>query len=182
MNNINVVDDIVRDTEKLFNEFYNDEDTSYIFTADHGMSKIGNHGDGGQVFFPTSRHMTNIWHSDPDNTRTPLIAWGRGIRGPLPDIVPSSHDEYSQSWELGHLFRRDLEQADIASLMASLIGIDWPMNSVGVLSDVDPTQPGYLLPAKGDETKARAALVNAQVLCLLLYLTRIRNLIFVGYS
>lgn len=47
MDNIIVVDGIVRDTEKLFHDFYNDEDTSYIFTADHGMSKIGNHGDGG---------------------------------------------------------------------------------------------------------------------------------------
>ena len=47
MENIKVVDDIVRDTEKLFSEFFRDEETSYIFTADHGMSVIGNHGDGG---------------------------------------------------------------------------------------------------------------------------------------
>lgn len=47
MDNIKVVDDIVRDTEKLFSDFFGDEDTSYIFTADHGMSVIGNHGDGG---------------------------------------------------------------------------------------------------------------------------------------
>ena len=47
MNNIRVVDDIVRETELLMSEFYQDQETSYIFTADHGMSKIGNHGDGG---------------------------------------------------------------------------------------------------------------------------------------
>jgi phosphatidylinositol glycan class N len=47
MNNILVVDDIVRETEQLFSGFYGDQETSYIFTADHGMSKIGNHGDGG---------------------------------------------------------------------------------------------------------------------------------------
>lgn len=46
MKNIQVVDNIVRETEKLINEFYGDEDTSFIFTADHGMSVIGNHGDG----------------------------------------------------------------------------------------------------------------------------------------
>jgi len=49
MNNIQVVDDIVNQTEALFSEFYNDEDTAYIFTADHGMSNIGNHGDGGNT-------------------------------------------------------------------------------------------------------------------------------------
>lgn len=47
--------------------------------------------------------------------------------------------------------------------MASLIGINWPVNSVGVLPDVDPTRPGYLSPRSGDETLARSALVNAKV-------------------
>jgi GPI ethanolamine phosphate transferase 1 len=51
MNNIKVVDDIVRQTEILFSEYYGDTETSFIFTADHGMSKIGNHGDGGLALF-----------------------------------------------------------------------------------------------------------------------------------
>ena len=92
-----------------------------------------------------------------------MVAWGKGIRGPLPDSVPSSHDEYSQPWHLGHLFRRDVDQADVASLMAALLGINWPVNSVGVLPDVDTARPGYLMPNEGDETKAQAALVNAKV-------------------
>jgi phosphatidylinositol glycan class N len=46
MKNIQVVDQIVRQTETLLQQFYQDDDTSYIFTADHGMSTIGNHGDG----------------------------------------------------------------------------------------------------------------------------------------
>ena len=50
MNNIMVVDDIVRQTEELFQEFYGDTETSFIFTADHGMSVIGNHGDGRRSF------------------------------------------------------------------------------------------------------------------------------------
>lgn len=49
MNNIQAVDLIVQQTEQLFSDFYHDEETSFIFTADHGMSKIGNHGDGGKV-------------------------------------------------------------------------------------------------------------------------------------
>ncbi|KAJ7664945.1 Phosphatidylinositolglycan class N-domain-containing protein [Mycena rosella] len=147
MHNIQVVDSIVRKTELLMQEFYQDEDTSYVFTADHGMSVIGNHGDG-----------------HPDNTRTPLVAWGRGIRGPLPDSSPSSHDGYSAPWELNHLLRRDVEQADLAPLMAALVGIGWPVNSVGVLPDVDPTRPGYLLPREGDKTLAKAAEVNAKMI------------------
>ena len=47
MNNILVVDGIVRETEKLLEDFYEDDATSFIFTADLGMSRIGNHGDGG---------------------------------------------------------------------------------------------------------------------------------------
>jgi len=47
MENIKVVDDIVKQAERLVAEFYGDEETVFIFTADHGMSEIGNHGDGG---------------------------------------------------------------------------------------------------------------------------------------
>ena len=50
MDNIRVVDNIVRETEKLISEFYEDEDTSFVFTADHGLSTIGNHGDGRTSF------------------------------------------------------------------------------------------------------------------------------------
>ncbi|RDX46041.1 alkaline phosphatase-like protein [Lentinus brumalis] len=147
MANIQVVDEIVKQTEALFSEFYRDDETAFVFTADHGMSKIGNHGDG-----------------DPDNTRTPLIAWGRGVRGPLPDSTPSSHDAYSAPFGLSHLLRRDMEQADVAALMSALIGVNWPINSVGVLPDVDPTKPGYLLAKNGEGTQAEAALVNAKVI------------------
>jgi hypothetical protein len=57
--------------------------------------------------------------------------------------------------------------------MAALLGINWPVNSVGVLPDVDTTRPGYLLPNKGDETKAQAALVNAKVRADVLSMFRI---------
>ncbi|OJA12464.1 hypothetical protein AZE42_10509 [Rhizopogon vesiculosus] len=108
-------------------------------------SKIGNHGDG-----------------DPDNTRTPLIAWGRGIRAPLPDSIPSSHDDYSHPWQLDDFLRRDIEQADLTPLMAALLGINYPVNSIGVLPDIDPTRPGYLLPREGEPALAPVALANAE--------------------
>lgn len=51
MRNIQVVDSIVNQTERLLREFFNDDKTAYIFTADHGMSNIGNHGDGSVFAF-----------------------------------------------------------------------------------------------------------------------------------
>ncbi|KAH9017387.1 alkaline phosphatase-like protein [Lactarius pseudohatsudake] len=145
INNIRVVDDIVRETEQLISGFYGDQETSYIFTADHGMSKIGNHGDG-----------------DPDNTRTPLIAWGAGIRKPIRDLARVA-DDYSTPWELSHIVRRDVEQADIASLMSALLGTFWPVNGVGILPDVDPTEDGYLSMRGGEREVAEASVVNAKV-------------------
>jgi phosphatidylinositol glycan class N len=105
-----------------------------------------------------------LHQKDPDNTRTPLIAWGSGVRGPLPDTHPPTHDAYSEPWKLGHLFRRDVEQADVATLMAALVGIDWPVNSVGVIPDVDPKRPGYLKLKDGNKGKAKIGLINAKVI------------------
>ncbi|KIK68278.1 hypothetical protein GYMLUDRAFT_35656 [Collybiopsis luxurians FD-317 M1] len=156
MRNIQVVDSIVREVEGLLDEFYgHDGETSFVFTADHGMSIIGNHGDG-----------------HPDNTRTPFVVWGKGLRGPLADLEngPSSHDTYSRPWDLRStsnelLYRRDIEQADLASLIAALLGVDWPVNSVGVVP-VDLLNPsGGEEGLKGEEWfKSRVKLVNAQVI------------------
>ncbi|KAJ3984026.1 Phosphatidylinositolglycan class N-domain-containing protein [Lentinula detonsa] len=160
MRNIQIVDRIVREVEALIEEFYDhDGDTSFVFTADHGMSVIGNHGDG-----------------HPDNTRTPYIAWGKGIRGPLADDDSSSHDAYSKRWDLRFdsnklLYRRDIDQADLAPLMAALLGIGWPVNSVGVVP-VDLLEPSMSGESSkfgpngqdGEWFKARVKLVNAKVI------------------
>ncbi|CAG8515257.1 7445_t:CDS:10, partial [Dentiscutata erythropus] len=116
LDNIKVVDDGIYKTIQLLDEFYgNDMKTAYIFTSDHGMSNRGNHGDG-----------------HPDNTRTPIVAWGAGINKPNKDH-PTGHDEFSMDWQLNSVRRNDILQADIAPLMASLIGINYPVNSVGEL-------------------------------------------------
>jgi phosphatidylinositol glycan class N len=140
LHNIKIVDQGVEDITKLIDNFYNDGKTAYVFTADHGMSDWGSHGDG-----------------HPDNTRTPLIAWGAGVAGPKfsqGGIAPGHEDEFSSDWDLDQVHRHDVAQADIAALMAYLAGLEFPVNSVGEL-------PLSYLAATPSE-KAEAALVNAR--------------------
>ncbi|KAF9110209.1 Glycosyl phosphatidyl inositol anchor synthesis [Mortierella sp. AM989] len=116
INNIKLVDQGIRKVTEQLREFYGDDGkTAYVFTADHGMGNRGVHGDG-----------------HPDNTRTPIIAWGAGVKGP-DKTNPKGHDEFSADWRLDEYSRHDVKQADIAPLMASLIGVNYPVNSVGEL-------------------------------------------------
>ncbi|KAL1962009.1 hypothetical protein VTN77DRAFT_653 [Rasamsonia byssochlamydoides] len=119
LHNIKVVDRGVQEITELIENFYNDGKTAYIFTADHGMSDWGSHGDG-----------------HPDNTRTPLVAWGAGVAPPRPVVggEPTGHEDgFSSDWGLDLVQRRDVAQADVAALMAYLVGLDFPVNSVGQL-------------------------------------------------
>lgn len=91
--NMQIVDEGVESLELLFELFFNDNKTAYIFTADHGMTDWGSHGDGSSF-----------------ETETPFIAWGAGIN-------------YINK-------QNDINQADIAPLIATLIGINYPINSI----------------------------------------------------
>jgi phosphatidylinositol glycan class N len=139
LNNIKVVDQGVKEVTELIQKFYADDRTAFVFTADHGMSDWGSHGDG-----------------HPDNTRTPFITWGSGVAAPemYPDAVAPGHDTYSSDWGLDHVRRHDINQADIAALMSYLIGTEFPANSVGEL-------PLSYLSGSNNE-KAQASLVNAK--------------------
>ncbi|PWN89476.1 alkaline phosphatase-like protein [Acaromyces ingoldii] len=149
--NLMVVDSIVQRVETLMTDFFEEDDgeeskTAYVFTADHGMSNKGNHGDG-----------------EPDNTRTPLVAWGAGVRGPA--LVEGDEqawraeqkekDAYFRSWgeDLDGIWREDVRQADITPLMATLLNVPMPANSEGIL-------PLNYLEAS-DEVGVRASLANA---------------------
>ncbi|XP_071823670.1 GPI ethanolamine phosphate transferase 1-like [Apostichopus japonicus] len=115
--NIRLVDAGVEKMVELFEEFYDhDGKTSYLLTADHGMTDWGTHGAG---------HL--------DETMTPIVAWGSGIQKPSTPGENLYEDNFSKDWSLSHLRRQDINQADIAPLMASLIGSPLPLNSVGVL-------------------------------------------------
>lgn len=119
LGNVEFVDAGIKQAVKMIEDFYgNDGKTAFIYTADHGMSDAGTHGDG-----------------DPQNTRTPLVAWGAGISEPQPITLGlrDDHDGFSAGWGLSHLRRRDIQQADMTPLMASLVGIPVPVNSEGIL-------------------------------------------------
>ncbi|KAL3279530.1 hypothetical protein HHI36_017039 [Cryptolaemus montrouzieri] len=96
LEHIKFVDDNIRKMEILINKTFSDNLTTFIFTADHGMTDFGSHGSG----------------SDHE-TYTPFITWGAGIK------VNES--------------RQDIYQTDISPLISSLIGINYPINSLGKL-------------------------------------------------
>lgn len=140
LHNIKVVDQGVKEITKLVEDFYADGKTAFIFTADHGMSDWGSHGDG-----------------HPDNTRTPLIAWGSGVATPktvVGETAPGHEDGFSADWGLDTIQRHDVAQADVAALMAYLAGLEFPVNSVGELPLT------YISGSAKD--KAEAALANAR--------------------
>jgi GPI ethanolamine phosphate transferase 1 len=115
--NIRLIDRYIHDLEHLIESFYgNDGRTAFVFSSDHGMSDRGNHGDG-----------------DPDCTRTPIVAWGAGIQASSSPVRGKGHDEFSRNWGLADYERKDIGQADVAALVSALMGIHFPVNSIGVL-------------------------------------------------
>ncbi|KAK3086188.1 hypothetical protein FSP39_014966 [Pinctada imbricata] len=118
MENIRTVDKGIENLVKLMDEFYHhDNATAYVMSADHGMTDWGSHGAG-----------------HPSETLTPLVMWGAGVRGPnRPGNAEEYKDGFSQVWSLGGIGRKDVQQADIAPLMSALIGVPFPLNSVGTL-------------------------------------------------
>ncbi|KAM9164758.1 GPI ethanolamine phosphate transferase 1 isoform 2-T3 [Pangshura tecta] len=116
--NIRKVDEGINDIVSMLEDFYgNDGKTAFILTSDHGMTDWGSHGAG-----------------HPSETLTPLIAWGAGVNYPQKVTSQFLEDDFLKEWKLEKWKRLDVNQADIAPLMASLIGVPFPLNSVGILS------------------------------------------------
>uniref|UniRef100_A0A673ALK7 GPI ethanolamine phosphate transferase 1 n=1 Tax=Sphaeramia orbicularis TaxID=375764 RepID=A0A673ALK7_9TELE len=118
LDNIGLVDAGVSHLVSVVEDFFGyDGKTAYVFTSDHGMTNWGSHGAG-----------------HPSETLTPLVVWGAGVQGAKTVTEPQPYsDGYLKDWKLEHIQRVDVNQADIAPLMASLIGVPIPVNSVGVL-------------------------------------------------
>lgn len=128
LGNTIVVDAIARDVSSLFSEYFGDDKTAFLLTADHGMSAVGNHGDG-----------------SPENTRTPLVAWGAGVpRAQRLQRRGFTASDLDRRWGLDFFQRTDVDQADLTPLVASWLGLNVPANSEGRLPlDLLDATPAY---------------------------------------
>ncbi|XP_056594734.1 GPI ethanolamine phosphate transferase 1 [Triplophysa dalaica] len=117
LENIGLVDKGVAEIVSVMDDFFgHDGKTAYVFTSDHGMTNWGSHGAG-----------------HPSETLTPLVAWGAGVQTAQRAVSQKYDDFYLKEWGLETYRRVDVNQADIAPLMSSLLGVPFPLNSVGVL-------------------------------------------------
>ena len=118
IDNLKLVDSGIKEMVDLIDSYYGDKKTAFVFTSDHGMTDWGSHGAG-----------------LPEETMTPIVCWGAGIKSPRKNSWAEYvyHDGWSEKWKLENYERIDIEQADIAALMSTLIGVPIPLNSEGVL-------------------------------------------------
>ncbi|NXX00329.1 PIGN transferase, partial [Larus smithsonianus] len=116
--NIKKVDKGIKEIASMIENFYgNDGKTAFILTSDHGMTDWGSHGAG-----------------HPSETLTPLIVWGAGVNYPQKVTSQFFEDNFLKGgWNCLKMGMLLFAQADIAPLMASLIGVPFPLNSVGTL-------------------------------------------------
>ena len=117
--NIRIVDEGVRRVEAAFVERFGDDGkTAFVFTADHGMSNKGAHGDG-----------------DPGCTETPLVVWGAGVASGSQKVAGACRGtpETPKDWGMDPETRCDVDQADVAPLGATLIGFPPPRHNSGLL-------------------------------------------------
>ncbi|GLV46026.1 Phosphatidylinositol glycan anchor biosynthesis class N [Carabus blaptoides fortunei] len=108
---------------------YSEEHIHNLLVVDEGVKEINDlvnnfYKDNGTVFIFTSDHGMTDWGShgagSKFETETPFIAWGAGIKRSVNPV--------------------NINQADIAPLISTLIGIPIPVNSVGIL----PTETLHL--------------------------------------
>lgn len=103
--------------------------------------------------------LTFLGIEDPDNTRTPWIGCGSGIRTPTSEKPAApTHDDVSLPWSFSQWKRRDVDQVDLTALMAALSGTKWPGNGVGIV----PTD--VLVNEGHGRRKAELALGNAKAI------------------
>lgn len=118
--NLKYVDRGIGEIVELIEKTFDDNETAFIFTSDHGMTNRGSHGAG---------HHTE--------TETPFLCWGKGInywKLAQNDFVTKTFVKIDGV----KIPRYDVQQADIAPLMSTLIGLAVPTNSLGKLPYMYP--------------------------------------------
>ncbi|VDL92562.1 unnamed protein product [Schistocephalus solidus] len=121
-------------------------ETAFILTADHGMTDWGSHGAG-----------------SPQETITPLIIWGSGISGP--EVLENQSVGVGETELLRYHYNRKIHivrQADICPLIAALLGIPIPANSVGEVP-LDVLEAGQQLKAELIRSNALQIIAQFQV-------------------
>ncbi|KAG5669225.1 hypothetical protein PVAND_017117 [Polypedilum vanderplanki] len=118
--NLKFVDRGIGEIVEMIDKIFDDNLTAFIFTSDHGMTNRGSHGAGHQ-----------------HETETPFLAWGAGInywKIAKDDFLTRTHITIDGQ----NIPRYDIQQADAAPLMATLIGSAVPTNSHGKLPYMYP--------------------------------------------
>ncbi|XP_007933733.2 GPI ethanolamine phosphate transferase 1 [Orycteropus afer afer] len=154
---IKKIDDGVKEIVSIFKHFYgNDGKTIFIFTSDHGMTDSGSHGAGhpSETLTPLVTWGAGIKYPQKVSAQRFDDAFLKDYfvcnimsslhdlpyeNAGLNDTIAFLHQPYY--WDLEKTFYSDfpeklfnlINHADIAPLMASLIGVPFPLNSVGIL-------------------------------------------------
>lgn len=118
--NLKYVDAGIKEFVELFEQKFDDNSTAFVFTSDHGMTNRGSHGAG-------HKH----------ETETPFIAFGRGVnywKFAKEDFMTRKYVTIDGI----DIPRYDIQQADAAPLMSSLIGCAIPTNNHGKLPYMYP--------------------------------------------
>ncbi|CAG9581456.1 unnamed protein product [Danaus chrysippus] len=109
---IKYVDENIQEIEQIIRKFYKDDGrTAFLMTSDHGMTDWGSHGTG-----------------DDHETETPYVLWGAGVTQ-----IESESKQFDNNYEMSLDKRHDINQADLTPLMATLLSIPVPVNSIGQL-------------------------------------------------
>lgn len=118
--NLIYVDRGIANIVQLIEETFDDDKTAFIVTSDHGMTNRGSHGAG--------QHH---------ETETPFLAWGAGInywRIASEDFLTRYFIQIGDQ----KIPRYDMQQADVAPLMSTIIGTAVPTNNFGRLPYMYP--------------------------------------------
>ncbi|KAL3321198.1 Glycosyl phosphatidyl inositol anchor synthesis [Cichlidogyrus casuarinus] len=116
---LNNLDLQIRELDKQLSEIDPDylNSTTFILTSDHGADpEFGGHGN-----------------DTPDETHAVFLAWGAGISRAVPvssALVSEIPLDFANSFNTQ---RTDMQQSDLSVLMAHLLGLEIPFNSVGQL-------------------------------------------------